>query len=423
MRWWMAALIVAAVGGVWVWCEFTEFVFRGYLELASSVVGGLLLGLWYVFFTGLPWRRRIGLFFGGVLVLGVLVACGVTFLRVEGSVDGGSLPRLVWKDAPKPGEGIDALEVGGEVEVTSGSESWPGYLGPSRDGIAEGGWELGAPELHWRREIGLGWSGFVVKNGLAITQEQRGEEELVSAYALETGEPVWVHGDEARFSEHFGGDGPRATPTISGGRVYAQGATGILNCLELGSGEIVWSTDIFEYCEGGNQEWGKSNSPLVVGESVIVTGGTNGPGLLCFSATDGALKWTAGDGVSPSYSSPMLAELGGVEQIVVVNEQLVTGHATGDGSKLWEYSWPKKFPKVAQPQRLGEGRLLLTTGYGADSFLIQITRAGDEWVVDEEWRSNRMKTKFSSAIVHGGFAYGLDEGRFSCIDLANGKRL
>lgn len=429
----MPGFILAAVGGVWIWSDATEYVFRGHLKVVSAVLGGLLIGGWYVFFTGLPWKRRIGLFVGGVLALAVVGIAGKQLLRLEGSIDGGSLPRLVLKGAAAPGEEIGELEISREVEVDAGEESWPEYLGSLRDGVSEGGWEAGLPELVWKREIGLGWSGFVVERGLAVTQEQRGDEELVTAYSMATGEPVWAHADVARFSEHFGGDGPRATPTLAGGRAYAQGATGLINCLDLGTGERIWMADLFEHCEGKNQEWGKSNSPLVFGDSVIVTGASGGPSLLCFGASDGQLKWTAGkeiksgdtvvsEGVSPSYSSPMLVTLSGVEQIVVVNEQSVSGHGMDDGAMLWSFDWPKKFPKVAQPQRVGDDGLLLTASYGADSFLIRIALDGGSWSVQEEWQSNRMKTKFSSAVVYEGFAYGLDEGRFSCIDLADGKR-
>ena len=263
----------------------------------------------------------------------------------------------------------------------------------------------------------------MVEDGLAITQEQRGEEELVSAYSLETGEPVWVHSDTARFSEHFGGDGPRATPTIFAKQVYTIGATGILNCLVLGTGEQEWSIDLADHVKGKNQEWGKSCSPLVYGDSLVVTGFSGGPGLLCFDRRDGELEWSSGDGVGPSYSSPMLMNIAGEEQLIVVNEQTVTGHSPDNGSVLWEFSWPMKFPKVAQPQLVEGDQLLLTASYGADSFLIHVSKEDGHFSAAEKWRSNRMKTKFSSAVVHDGYAYGLDEGRFSCVDLSSGKRL
>ena len=109
-----------------------------------------------------------------------------------------------------------------------------------------------------------------------MTQEQRGVKELTVCYVLKTGEPLWVHENEVRFSEMMGGDGPRATPTIHEDRVYVMGATGIVDCLRLEDGERVWSRNIFEGQGAGNVIYGKANSPVVEGRMLLVTGGEKG---------------------------------------------------------------------------------------------------------------------------------------------------
>ena len=147
------------------------------------------------------------------------------------------------------------------------------------------------------------------------TQEQRGDDEVVSAYNLTTGEPVWRHRDAARFWESNAGAGPRATPTLSNGRVYTLGGTGILNALDARDGSVVWSRNAASDTGTKIPDWGIASSPLVVGDVVIVG---HGRVLAAYDAATGKPRWF-GPKDGWGYSSPHLATIDGVAQIVLLN--------------------------------------------------------------------------------------------------------
>ena len=259
-------------------------------------------------------------------------------------------------------------------------------------------WSAHPPRLVWRRPIGAGWSGFAVADGLAVTQEQRRSREMVVAYNVSDGSPIWSHGDEAHYQDTIAGEGPRATPTISRGRVFALGSTGILNCLDLKTGRSIWRRDIAADNDSPQPEWGRSSSPLIVDDLVVVSaGGSAGRSLVAYHRDSGEPVWKAGDDPA-SYSSPVLATLAGVRQIVVLNQSTVAGHDPQTGRVLWTHAWPRTAPSVAVPLILSDGRVLLSAGYGMGSRLLQISRVGDALNQALLWESPRLKAKFTNPV-------------------------
>lgn len=434
-RWWMpATLLVLAVGTI-VFLQTgsdLEGPFRNMYTVFITEGTVLLLLVWYVFFTGLRWRSKFIRL--GVVVV-VLVGLGFAFgrtVRMDGSINGSGWPKLTWRWTPKPDAGVQQLRVAPDaavVDLASGSEhDFPQFLGPERSGLVRGvqlarDWSVRVPRELWRQPVGVGWSSFAVVGSCAITQEQRGDSELTVCYDIDTGRPLWEHANPVRFSEGMGGDGPRATPTIDGGRVYVLGATGVLDCLDGATGKAIWSRDVLKENDLPNLIWGKSSSPLVVDDLVVVSGGdVKKATLLAYKKETGEPAWQAGADKA-SYSSPLLATLAGVRQILSVNAGSVTGHDPADGHELWSFPWPGEFAKASQPIVLDSDRVFISAGYGLGCSLLQL-EAGEagRMQVRELWHSPHMKTQFTSAVLRDGFAYGLDDGILACVDLATGER-
>ncbi len=301
---------------------------------------------------------------------------------------------------------------------------WPGFRGPQRDSIIRGiriktDWAAAPPVELWRRPIGPGWSSFAVYGDLLYTQEQRGDDEVVACYHVTTGAPVWRHSDKVRFWESNGGAGPRATPTLSKGRVYTFGATGILNALEAGNGKVVWSRNVASDTDTKTPGWGFTSSPLVVEDLVIVAAAGT---LAGYDTGTGQRRWV-GPKHGGSYSSPHQMTIDGVRQILLLNEAGATSLAPADGTVLWEHAWPGG--AIVQPALTADGDVLIntiaTTG-GVGTRRLAVSHKAGGWSVEERWMSNGLKPYFNDFVLHKGHAFGFDGNILACINLADGKR-
>jgi outer membrane protein assembly factor BamB len=244
----------------------------------------------------------------------------------------------------------------------------------------------------------------------------------VVAYDAATGRLLWSHRDPVRYATTIAGVGPRATPTIEGGRVFTMGATGVLNALDLATGRRLWTHDVLAEHGATSPEWGKAVSPLVVDGRVIVSaGGPDGRSLVAYDAASGEHVWAAGSDQS-SYSSPLLLTLAGRRQVVILNQGTVAAHDPATGALLWVHPFPSGQPNVTTPLPLGGDRLLVSVGYGIGSKSYRIAANGGALSATMEWQSPRLKSKFGNLVRHGGSVYGLDDGVLTCIDPATGER-
>jgi outer membrane protein assembly factor BamB len=340
-------------------------------------------------------------------------------------VSGDLIPIFRWKW--KKARTVEVAKSSGLKATNIASVSFPQFLGPDRNGVIRGiiletNWTARPPQELWRHEVGEAWTGFVVEGGIAVTQEQRGEEEWVTAYELETGKQIWTHADSAHYATKIAGEGPRATPTIVGGRIYALGSTGILNCLDLASGKLIWTKNLVTEHSTHVPEWGFAGAPLVYQGLVILNaGGKNGRSVVAHDAATGNFVWGGGDD-SSGYSSPTVLDLCGIKQAVVFTHSHVEAHDLSNGKILWAHPWRTGTPHCAMPIQISTNRVLASQGYGVGSELLEISKTNENWNVERVWKSNRLKSKFANLILHGGFVYGLDDGILACIDPATGEQ-
>ena len=325
----------------------------------------------------------------------------------------------------QPSKPADASASKAPAAAPAPDAEWPGFRGPHRDSVVRGmriatDWTASPPVRLWHRAIGPGWSSFAVQGALAYTQEQRGEQEQVSCYRLDDGEPVWRHVDSNRHWDSEGGAGPRATPTVRDGRVYSFGGTGRLNALDAASGAVLWSRDAAADAAVETPGWGFAGSPLVVGDLVIVAASGR---LVAYDAASGERRWLGPEG-GGGYSSPQLATIGGVPQVLLLRGSRSTSVAPADGSLLWEHKGEPGV-SIVQPALTADGDVLVAAGDSMGGLGIRrlaVAHGAAGWSVAERWLSKGLKPYFNDFVVHQGHAYGFDGTILACIDLKDGTR-
>ncbi len=386
---------------------------------------GLALVLW-----ALASHRLSGLPRRAALAAAILAACGVfACLRTEG-VTGDFRSQVSWRWSKTPEQKLlsradaEPAAIPAALRMPVAGPSWPGFRGPRRDSVVAGlriktDWTSSRPAELWRRPVGPGWSSFAVGGGFLYTQEQRGEFEVVACYDLATGKPVWSHRDPARFYESNGGAGPRGTPALHNGRVYALGATGILNALDAVTGAVVWTRNAAADASVKIPGWGFASSPLIVGDALIIAASGR---LAAYDVATGNPRWLGPDG-GEGYSSPHLLTIAGVQQLLLQNGAGVASVAPADGAVLWQHAW-KGFASL-QPALAEGGDVLMAVANDAGGLGVRrlaVASGPGGWTTREVWTSTGLKPYFNDFVVHKGYAYGFDGGILACIDLQDGTR-
>lgn len=304
-------------------------------------------------------------------------------------------------DAPSPCSKLRACSAAGVLALLASpaAAQWPQWGGPKRDFQSAAGeladaWPEAGPERLWERALGPGYSSLVVEGERVFTLYQSGEEEVVVALDAATGATVWEH----RYAQE-GNAPPNSTPVLAGERVYTLGFHGKLSALERASGKPVWSHDLVQEYGIQGPTFGFAASPIVHGDALIVPAGGKGYGVAAFALADGKLLWHAHDFVE-IYASPILIEVGGETQLVVLAQEEIAGLEPATGAKLWsETVINGNGQNIATPLWSADGLLLVTTGMEG-SLALELTQAEGKTRVEHAWKSPY--NVFQTTVVRAG---------------------
>jgi outer membrane protein assembly factor BamB len=321
--------------------------------------------------------------------------------------------------------------------IQSGSKGvpWMQWGGPHRNFQTEATglkdtWPATGPRVMWKRPLGEGYSSPSVEGGTLYTMYGKPNEEVVLAANAETGATLWERSNPMTFKSDAPemGNGPYATPLIVGDRVFTAGVAGRLQCLEKKTGELRWVQELWATHRGSRLMYGYSSSPIAFRETVIVPVGGPGKALMAFQQADGKLAWSRND-FGNVYSSPLLINVEGLEQLVALMDGAVIAVNPHNGDLQWQVPFKAEYSiAVATPVWGPDNLLFVSSEYEAGSKVIELKRNGLQTQATELWSSNRLRLHHGNAMRIGDAIYFSSGGKgsqaiLSAVEVRSGKIL
>ncbi len=312
-------------------------------------------------------------------------------------------------------------------------ERWPGWRGPDRDGSLVGfsapeGWP-DRLELKWKQEIGSGYASPVVSDGRVYVFSRQEGRELVSCLELTSGKILWQqsypapHRVNPAAASH--GPGPKSTPVLHDGKLCVFGLSGILSCYEAKSGIPLWRRGFSDQFSATAPLYGTAMSPLAeAGLLYLHAGGNDDGAFTAFSISTGEVEWRW-DGDGPAYASPILAEIGGVRQIVTFTQENLVGLDVSTGKDLWRIPFATAWTQNSVTPLVLDDKIIYS-GLERGITAVKVTRSGDKWSTETLWENDDLSMYMSSPVVDGDLLFGLSQykkGQFFCLDVRTGKTL
>lgn len=304
-------------------------------------------------------------------------------------------------------------------------QEWFQWRGPNRDGISEErgllqAWPKGGPPLVWQGSgAGNGYSSFSSSQGRLYTQGARDQVEYVMAFDRTTGRKVWEARNGRRFTNDRG-DGPRGTPTVEGDRVYALGGSGDLSCLDAATGRLIWTVSLTRTFGGSVPYWGYSESPLIVGDRILVNAGGRRASIVAIDKTGGRTLWQQ-HGDEAAYSSPMLMRTDSLTQAVFFTAARALAVDPRDGRLLWSYDKVANgTANIATPVVRGN-RVFFSSDYGTGGALLDVKASGNGASASEVYFTREMRNHHASSVLVGDHLYGFSSSILTALHFDTGR--
>ena len=308
------------------------------------------------------------------------------------------------------------------------SENWNQFRGPERNGhiptqTVSIDWTK-PPKTRWSATCGLGHSSIITSGKLAITMEQDQDQEILIARSFDDGAEIWRLAEKTKWHDMLSGTGPRSTPTLHNGKIYALFSNGRLSCVDASTGNVEWSIQVtpesYEF-----PEWGLAISPLIWNDMIILSLGGEKSAVKAYSINSGEQVWQSEVAGKAVYLSPEVLRLLDEDHLIVSLVGKIVSLNPKNGKTLWEKPW-KIFmnnAQIVQPIAVSNDSILLAAGYGkgAECFTIARDEESKKYRVQSSWKSKDLKAKFSNPILKDGYLYGLSENLLVCLEAKTGK--
>ena len=297
---------------------------------------------------------------------------------------------------------------------------WTQWGGPHRNFQTEATglkdtWPASGPPVVWKRVLGEGYSSPSVENGVLYTMYGRPREEVVLAANAETGATLWEHATPMSFQSDATemGNGPYSTPLVTGDRLFTTGVAGRLQCLDKKSGKPLWTQQLWADHNGSRLMYGYASSAIAYRDTVIVPVGGRGKAVMAFHQSDGSVAWARND-FGNVYSSPLLIDVGGLEQLVAMLDGAILAVNPLNGDPQWQVPFKADYSiAVSTPVWGADNLLFVSAEYNAGTKVIELQRSGNGTKATELWSSNRLRLHHGNAMRIGDAVYFSSGGKGS----------